>query len=81
MDKKMSTRIHQKCPLEFAHFEKNCPREFTVHENSPSHLKIISFPWNTDATVLICWMYIILPWQPDMQMPYNTATKKKLGFI
>ena len=41
----MSTRSHQKsprgftlrkCPLEFAHFEKKCPREVIVHEKSPS---------------------------------------------
>ena len=48
---KMSARIHQKCPrvftlwkcpLEFVHFEKKCPREFTVRENSPSpFLKLI----------------------------------------
>ena len=40
----MSTRSHQKCPqevtlktcpLEFAHFEKKCPRDVIVHEMSP----------------------------------------------
>ena len=43
----MSTRSHQKCPreftlkkcpLEFAHFEKKCPRDVIVHEMSPSRL-------------------------------------------
>ena len=42
---KVSLRIHhkcpreftlKKCPLEFACFEKKCPREVTVHEKSPS---------------------------------------------
>ena len=45
----MSLRICEKCPqkfilwkypLEFAHFEKKCPLEFTVHENSPSPISI-----------------------------------------
>ena len=46
---KMSTKKHKKCtweftlrkrPLEFAHFEKKCPREVIVHKKSPSVTKL-----------------------------------------
>ena len=42
----------RKCPLEFAHFEKKCPREVTVHEKSPSQKK---YRW---LKFHLAWLYV-----------------------